>query len=134
MLLDWIATDPTGTGDPDFLIIGDLNSYDKEDPIDVFTAGGYADLLAAYQGELAYSYLFGGALGYLDYGMSSATLTPQVTGATAWHINSDEPDILDYDTSFKKDAQDALFEPNAFRSSDHDAVIIGLDLDRKLGR
>ena len=65
--------------------------------------------------------------------MSSATLTPQITGATAWHINSDEPDILDYDTSFKQDAQDDLFEANAFRSSDHDAVIIGLDLDRKLG-
>ena len=133
-LLDWIGTDPTGTGDPDFLIIGDLNSYDKEDPIDVLRAGGYADLLASYQGELAYSYLFSGQLGYLDYGMSSPTLTPQVTGATAWHINSDEPDILDYDTTFKKDAQDALFEPNAYRSSDHDAVIIGLDLNRKLGR
>ncbi len=132
-LLDWIGTDPTGTGDPDFLIIGDLNSYDQEDPIDVLRGGGYTDLLAEYQGELAYSYLFSGQLGYLDYGMSSATLTPQITGATAWHINSDEPDILDYDTSFKQDAQDDLFEANAFRSSDHDAVIIGLDLDRKLG-
>jgi predicted extracellular nuclease len=133
-LLDWIDADPTHMNDPDFLIIGDLNSYDREDPIDVLRAGGYADLLFEYQGGLAYSYLFGGALGYLDYGMSSTTLTPQVTGATAWHINSDEPDILDYDTSFKKDAQDALFEENAFRSSDHDAVIIGLDLNRKLGR
>ena len=53
---------------------------------------------------------------------------PQVTGATIWHINADEPDILDYDTSFKKDAQDALYEPNAYRSSDHDPVIVGLDL------
>ena len=33
-LVDWLATDPTGSGDADFLIIGDLNSYDKEDPID----------------------------------------------------------------------------------------------------
>ncbi len=133
-LADWLETDPTGTGDPDFLIIGDLNSYDKEDPIDALKAEGYSDLLLKYQGEYAYSYLFSGALGYLDYAMSSTTLTPQVTGATAWHINSDEPDILDYDTSFKQDAQDALYEVNAFRSSDHDAVLVGLDLNKKPGK
>ena len=33
-LVDWLATDPTGSGDTDFLILGDLNSYAKEDPID----------------------------------------------------------------------------------------------------
>ena len=32
-LAAWLATDPTGTGDPDVLIVGDLNSYAKEDPI-----------------------------------------------------------------------------------------------------
>jgi hypothetical protein len=52
-----------------------------------------------------------------------------VTGTTVWHINADEPDILDYDTSFKKPAQAALYEPNEFRSSDHDPVIVGLDLE-----
>ena len=26
-LVDWLATDPTGSGDPDFIIVGDLNSY-----------------------------------------------------------------------------------------------------------
>mgnify|MGYP000234667227 CR=1 FL=1 len=39
----WLATDPTGSGDPDFLIIGDLNSYDKEDPIDVLKAAEGGD-------------------------------------------------------------------------------------------
>ncbi len=38
-LVDWLATDPTGSGDPDFLIIGDLNSYAMEDPIDAIKAG-----------------------------------------------------------------------------------------------
>ena len=38
-LVDWAATDPTGSGDPDFLIIGDLNSYAMEDPIDAIKAG-----------------------------------------------------------------------------------------------
>ena len=45
-----------------------------------------------------------------------------------WHINADEPDLLDYDMTFKQPAQEALYEPNAYRSSDHDPVIIGLDV------
>ena len=36
--------------------------------------------------------------------------------------------VLDYDTSFKPPAQDALYEANAYRSSDHDPVIVGLAL------
>ena len=60
---------------------------------------------------------------------SNATLTGQVTGAAEWHINADEPDILDYDTSFKPPAQEALYEPNQYRTSDHDAVVVGLELN-----
>jgi hypothetical protein len=127
-LADWLDTDPTEGGDSDFLIIGDLNAYDKEDPIDVLKANGYVDLLLQDEGEYAYSYVFDGQLGYLDYGMPNQALLPEVTGVTAWHINADEPDILDYDTTYKKPAQDALYEVNAYRSSDHDPVIVGLDV------
>ena len=67
-------------------------------------------------------------VGYLDYAVASSTLTPQVTGATAWHINADEPDILDYDMSFKKAPQTAFYAPDPYRSSDHDPVLVGLDL------
>ncbi len=104
VLADWLATDPTGSGDSDYLIIGDLNSYDKEDPIDVLVANGFNDLLFQLQGEQAYSYLFDGQLGYLDYAMANDALRDEVTGVTAWHINADEPDIIDYDTSFKRTA------------------------------
>ena len=71
--------------------------------------------------------MFDGQLGYLDYALAGGGLVDEVTGTTEWHINADEPDILDYDTTFKQPAQDELFEPNAFRSSDHDAVLVGLD-------
>ena len=137
-MVDWLAADPTGSGDPDFLIIGDLNSYDKEDPIDAILAGSddllgsgddYTDLAFAFGGEMAYSYAFDGQLGYLDYALANSSLVSQVTGTTEWHINADEPDILDYDTSFKEDAQDALYEPNAYRASDHDPIIVGLNLN-----
>jgi uncharacterized protein len=127
-LVDWLATDPTGIGDGDFLIIGDLNAYDKEDPIDVLIAEGYADLVYQYQGEYAYSYVFDGQLGYLDHALANADMSSEVTGVTIWHINADEPDLIDYDTSFKRPAQDAIYAPDAYRSSDHDPVIVGLEL------
>jgi predicted extracellular nuclease len=127
-LADWLATDPTASGDPDRLIIGDLNSYDHEEPVDALVDAGYTDLVKKYGGEFAYSYVFDGQVGYLDHGLASESLLPQVTGAGDWHINADEPSILDYDTSFKGPNEDALYEPNAFRSSDHDPVLIGLQL------
>ena len=133
-MVDWLESDPTASGDPDFLIIGDLNAYDKEDPIDALrqgpddtpgTADDYTDLSFAFEGELAYSYVFDGQFGYLDYALSSGTLTPQVTGATTWHINSPEPDLLDYDTSFNPPE---FYAPTPYRSSDHDPVVVGLEL------
>lgn len=125
-LVDWLATDPTGSGDADFLIIGDLNSYDKEDPIDALVAGGYTDLIRLFEGENAYSYVFDGQTGYLDHALASAGLVTEVAGTTVWHINADEPDLIDYDMSFKLPAQDALWAPDPYRSSDHDPVIVGL--------
>ena len=134
-LVDWLATDPTGSGDPDFIIMGDLNSYAMEDTIDEIKAGSddiagtsddFTNLINHFQGTYAYSYTFDGQAGYLDHALANASLLPQVTGTTDWHINSDEPDVLDYDTSFKPAAQDALYEVNAYRTSDHDAVVVGL--------
>ena len=99
-LVDWLATDPTGSGDADFLIIGDLNAYDKEDPIDVLVAAGYTDVLFHFLGEDAYSYVFDGQLGYLDHALANAGLLGDVTGVTVWHINADEPVFIDYDMTF----------------------------------
>lgn len=127
-LVDWLAADPTGSGDGDSLILGDLNSYDKEDPIDVLLAGGYTDLEGYFHGEYAYSYLYDGQLGYLDYVMPNTSLFGQVTGATVWHINADESDLINYDMDYKLPAQDALYAPDAYRSGDHDPIIVGLSL------
>ena len=71
-LADWLATDPTGSGDPDVLIIGDLNSYAKEDPIVALQDAGYTDLVAAFGGPDAYGYVFDGQLGYLDHALANA--------------------------------------------------------------
>lgn len=126
-LADWMTGDPTGVEADGSLIIGDLNSYDHEDPITTLESAGWTDLLEQFQGEDAYTYVFDGQLGYLDYGLADAAMLPFVAGAQAWHANADEPSIIDYSMAFKKDAQDALFAPDPYRASDHDAVVIGLD-------
>lgn len=137
-LSDWIEGNPTGIHDDDWMVLGDLNSYDHEDPIDALRANGYTDLVAEHVGELGFSYVFDGQWGYLDYAMASGSLTDQVTGVTEWHINSPEPPLLDYDLTWKSDTQAGLFDPSTpYRSSDHDPVLVGLDLDdgnRGLGR
>jgi predicted extracellular nuclease len=135
-LVDWIATDPTSSGDADFIIMGDLNSYAQEDSIDEIKAGSddtvgtnddFTNLISNFHGAFAYSYTFDGEAGYLDHALANVSLFGQVTGAADWHINSDEPDIFDYDTTFKPPSQDALYEVNPYRTSDHDPVVVGVD-------
>lgn len=123
----WLETDPTGSGDDDFLIIGDLNAYAEEDPITFLEGQGYTDLIEEFVGNDAYSFVFDGQFGYLDYGLANQSLLSQVTGTTEWHINADEPDAFDYNLDFGRDP--SLFDgQDPFRASDHDPVIIGLDL------
>jgi len=136
-LADYLATDPTGSGDPDFLVIGDLNSYSQERPIGTLEDNDYVDLLERFEGMESYGYLFDGQLGHLDQALATATLDDQVTGAGGWKINADENPLLDYndtvadagEASFERESSaETLFEPNAYRSSDHDPVVVGLDL------
>jgi hypothetical protein len=128
-LVDWIAGDPTGSGDRDVLVIGDLNSYAKEAPIDTFIAAGYTNLVEQFLGAEAYSFVFDASAGYLDHALASPTLAAQVAGLTEWHINADEPAVLDYNTDFKSPGQIAsLFAPDQYRSADHDPLLVGLNL------
>jgi len=125
-LVDWLATDPTHSGDADFLLIGDLNAYAKEDPITALKAGGFRALLETFVGDGAYSYQFAGQSGYLDHALASSSLASQITGVTEWHHNADEPVVLDYNTEFKTD--DPFNAADPFRSSDHDPIIVGVNL------
>ena len=110
-------------------MIGDLNSYDHEDPITALVTGGFVDEIKRFGGEEAYGYVFDGQAGYLDHALASTSLDSQVTGAQEWHLNADEPSVLDYDMTFKPDPVDAIYADDPYRSSDHDAVLVGLDLD-----
>jgi predicted extracellular nuclease len=130
-LATWLATKPTGTADPDYIILGDLNAYAKEDPLTTLATAGYSNLLP----DTSYSYVFDGQAGSLDHALGSNSLANQVTGADKWHINADEPNALDYEivldngTVIKSATQiSSLYSPDQYRASDHDPVIVGLDL------
>jgi len=141
-LLTWInGTVVPAAGDPDVLLLGDFNSYAKEDPVTTLEAGGYTDLETSFDPN-TYSYLFSAELGHLDYGFANASLLPQITGAAPWHINADEVDLFDYNDEVK-DAGEATFEEKPdgsaltpprvvfapgtpYRASDHDPVLVGL--------
>lgn len=130
-LADWIdASLVPAAGDPDVLVIGDLNAYAEEDPILTLTEAGYTDMVAAKSGSRqAYSYVYDGQAGYLDQALASASLRSQVKDVEDVHINADEPTALDYNTNYRSTGQLAsLYAADQYRASDHDPVLIGLKL------
>ncbi len=124
----WLNTDPTNSNDPDFLILGDLNAYAKEEPITYLENEGYTDLARNSIGNEAYSFVFDGQLGTLDYALANTNLLSQITSAIEWHINADEADAIDYNTDFGRNSN-LYNESSAARNSDHDPVIVGLNLN-----
>ncbi|WP_229477234.1 ExeM/NucH family extracellular endonuclease [Massilia rubra] len=117
-------------GDPDVLVIGDMNAHGFEDPIHLLNQAGLVNQLERFvrPAGIPYSYVFDGESGYLDHALASTSLDAQVAGATEWHTNADEPTVIDYNTDAKSVAAQALFKNDAFRSSDHDPVVVALNL------
>ncbi|MER7499506.1 ExeM/NucH family extracellular endonuclease [Nonomuraea pusilla] len=111
---------------PNPIVLGDLNAYGEEDPIDTLEAGGLTSVTKKFvPEEERYSYLFQGQSGELDHAFVGRQLLKRVTSATIWHINADEPRVLDYNTEYNPPD---LYRPDAYRSSDHDPLVVGLTL------
>ncbi|MCD8540072.1 MAG: ExeM/NucH family extracellular endonuclease [Leadbetterella sp.] len=124
-LKDWLDTRPTGSADPDYLLMGDFNAYARENPLLYLDAYGYKSLFSLS----SYSYVYDGHWGSLDHALATPGLVSQVTRAVKWHINSEEAPLLDYNTEFKTPEQvQRYYDASVFRSSDHDPLIIGLRL------
>lgn len=120
------------SGSNDVLILGDLNAYAQEDPVHDLTSSGFVDESGRFE-TLGYSYVFDGTAGRLDHAISSAALSPKVTGLAHWHINADETSLRDYNQEFKAPRTNCgglcppdPYAPDPYRSSDHDPVIVGL--------
>lgn len=105
------------------LLVGDLNSYEQEDPVVVLTDAGYTDL-GPTTGK--FTYAFDGAVGSLDHALASPGLIDRVTGTDIWNVNAYEPVANEY-SRYNYNAT-ILYDETPFRSSDHDPLLVGLDL------
>ncbi len=113
--------------DSDILVVGDMNAYGHEDPIRLLNAAGYVNEIERFvrPAGIPYSYVFGAESGYLDHALASASLSGQVAGVTEWHNNADEPEAIDYNLN---DTAEDPYVKNAYRASDHDPVVVSLNL------
>lgn len=123
-LAAWLESDPTGSGDDDVLILGDLNAYAMERAILALIEEGYTNLAGAD----ASSYGFDGRYGTLDYAMANDALLSQVDGAGVWEINSAEAYSIQYNGS----NFDTFGDLGPFASSDHDPLLLGLTLRNEI--
>ena len=134
-LRNFVSAVQSTAGTPDVLLIGDFNAYAQEDPIAELTGNGFVDQIGVFN-SFGYSYVFDGAAGRLDHALASPALSAKVTGATEWHINADEPSVIDYNLEFKQPACATCgpdyYSATAYRSSDHDPVVVGLSVYRTL--
>jgi hypothetical protein len=128
-LAEWLASDPTASGDPDILVLGDLNAYSQEDPLRLLREAGFTGI-AHLDPPDHYSFVYDGLSGSLDHALVSHSLASQVRGAAIWHINADEMPDFDYNREGRARTLDArMFRADPFRSSDHDPLLVGLVLD-----
>ncbi|MGI8828942.1 MAG: ExeM/NucH family extracellular endonuclease [Candidatus Limnocylindria bacterium] len=139
-LADWLDTNPTQVQSLGTLIIGDLNAYGREDPIVALEKAGYVDQLIKFTDGTPYTYTFDGQQGTLDTALAKGNLATRITGADVWHINADEVPAIDYQESIggpgnsrfrTPEIAELYYDPSAFRSSDHDPVLVGLELGRR---
>jgi uncharacterized protein len=133
-LRSFVATVQTSSGSNDVVMVGDFNAYAKEDPIFDLTSNGYVDQIGAFN-SFGYSYVFDGGAGRLDHAISSAPMAPKVASATHWHINADESVIYDYNLEFKAPLTTCgglcppdAYQPDPYKASDHDPVLVGLNI------
>jgi hypothetical protein len=143
----WLKANPTGVDSELRLIMGDLNAYRQEQPLQVLENLGWVHMAGPRQAgphqagphqagprqaglkedgnkfSFHSSFVFRGRSGSLDHALASPALKAQLSRFAHWHINADEPAVLDYNTEFKStDQQQQLYAPTPFRSSDHDPL------------
>ncbi|WP_018140059.1 ExeM/NucH family extracellular endonuclease [Thioalkalivibrio sp. ALJ7] len=120
-LIQWIEEQQRGEfSEVPVLILGDLNAYAAEDPLQVLHRAGKRDLVHSDPTQ-AYSYVFRGKAGQLDYLLGPAPMHERVQDGDTWRVNADEPVFLGFDGRRPADGP--------WRASDHDPVWVDLNLD-----
>ena len=109
--------------DADVLLMGDFNAYTMEDPIRLLDGQGFSDLGVLDPDR--YSYVFDDMSGSLDHALASDALVDKVTDLAHWNINAVESFAYPYT------GDPALYAADPYRSSDHDPLVLGIDLDER---
>lgn len=111
------------------LVIGDLNAYAKEDPLTALANAGFINVFDHMSKTNTYSYIYQGELGHLDHALANDALKEQIVDVTSWAINADEPRVLDYSMQNQQAVHHTKFySPDMYRSSDHDPIVVELQL------
>lgn len=111
-------------GDEAVFLVGDFNAYSKEEPVQIIEAAGYTNTAKTYEPTSA-TYQFQGRLGSLDHVFANDKAMRLVTGAAVWDINGDESIAFQYS---RRNYNIVNFHADdAFASSDHDPIVVGLD-------
>lgn len=124
-ILKWLETNPTNSPSPENVIfVGDLNSYAKETPITTLTDGaGYVNT----EPPASYSFIFSGQSGTLDYILVSPSMVEFLRDSFIWHVNTDEPNALDYNL---ENRNPNIFDATVpFRFSDHDPLVASFEFE-----
>lgn len=135
-LRSFVGQIQAAAGTQDVIVLGDMNAYAQEDPIHALTGdGAFIDQVGRFD-PAAYSYVFDGFAGRLDHGLTTASMNSKIVSAKPWAINADEPLIIDYNLEFRQPACAACgpdyYQPTAYKSSDHDPVVLGLNLVKQV--
>ena len=125
---DWLAQDPTGQNAKPSIVIGDFNSYTKEDPITLLGENNYSNLASKFLSPTNWTSIFRGEVGSIDHVLANKTASKAAQGFTQWHINTLVTGWFDYNLEnlFKsKSKPKDYYNSSPFASSDHDMVIAG---------
>ena len=112
LMTSWVNSLAATSQTSNILIMGDMNSYRREAPIDAIRDAGFEELLDSDDSR-PFSYVYYGQVGTLDYAFVNPELKPKVQNAFIWQVNSTMPNHFDLPKPW-------------LRFSDHDPVVVDL--------
>lgn len=116
----WVNSLAETTQTVNSLILGDMNAYRQEDPINTIRAAGFVELLdspgqSGQSGSRPFSFVYFGQAGTLDYAFSTEALRQKVQQAFIWNVNAALPVNMELPQPW-------------LRFSDHDPVVVDIRL------
>lgn len=100
-------------GDPDILVLGDMNCEMGESPLVKIVNAGYTEQLLRYESD-AYSYCYNGEGSLIDHAFANTSMSKQIVDAGMYHICTTRCGINNYATSY----------------SDHDPYVVDICLGK----